>query len=79
MPEYPRLRLLREKNGYTQKAISEYLNMKQPQYLRYEKGLRDLPTDVLISLAYKYDTSIDYLLGVTDVANSYPKTKGKIL
>lgn len=63
---YPRLKDLREDNDYSQQFISEYLNMKQPQYSRYERGLRDLPTDVLIRLAKLYKTSTDYILGLTD-------------
>ena len=44
--------------------------MKQPQYCRYERGLRDIPTDVLIRLARLYHTSTDYILGLTN--NSLP-------
>ncbi len=40
--------------------------MKQPQYSRYENGYRDLPTDVLIALAKPYNTSTDYILGLTN-------------
>ena len=42
--------------------------MKQPQYSRYERGLRDIPTDILIKLAKFYKTSTDYILGVTNGA-----------
>jgi len=63
---YPRLRDLREDHDFTQKEIAEYLQMKQPQYNRYERGLRDIPTDVLIRLARLYHTTTDYLLGLTD-------------
>ena len=40
--------------------------MLQPQYSRYERSLRDVPTYVLIALAKKYHTSTDYLLGLTN-------------
>ena len=40
--------------------------MKQPQYNRYEQGYRDIPSDILISLADLFDTSVDYLLERTD-------------
>lgn len=42
------------------------LCMKQPQYNRYERGFRDIPTDVLIALADLYNTSADYILGRVD-------------
>lgn len=63
---YPRIRDLREDNDLTQKQVADYLNMKQPQYSRYERGLRDVPTDVLIRLAKLYKTSTDYILGYSD-------------
>ena len=66
MAFYRRLRDLREDNDLTQKQVAQYLGMKQPQYYRYESGVRDIPTDVLIKLANLYNTSVDYILGITD-------------
>lgn len=63
---YPRLRDLREDNDMSQRQVAEYLGMKQPQYNRYERGLRDVPTDVLIKLAKLYKVSTDYILGLVD-------------
>ena len=63
---YPRLRDLREDHDLTQQQVAEFLGMKQPQYYRYEHGLRDLPTDILIQLARYYHTSTDYILGLTN-------------
>lgn len=63
---YPRLRNLREDHDLSQQQVAEYLGMKQPQYNRYERGLRDIPTDVLIRLAKLYQTSTDYILGLTN-------------
>lgn len=63
---YPRLRDLREDHDMSQQQVAEYLGMKQPQYNRYERGLRDIPTDVLIKLAKLYNTTTDYILGLTD-------------
>ena len=63
---YPRLKDLREDHDLSQKQIAEYLGMKQPQYSRYERGYRDIPTDVLIKLAKLYKTSTDYILGLSN-------------
>ncbi len=63
---YKRIRELREDSDMTQKQVSDYLGMKQPQYSRYERGFRDIPTDVLIALADLYKTSTDYILGRVD-------------
>ncbi|MBR6562157.1 MAG: helix-turn-helix transcriptional regulator [Oscillospiraceae bacterium] len=70
---YPRLRDMREDHDLTQVQVAEYLGMKQAQYSRYERGHRDTPTDVLIRLAGLYHTSVDYLLGLTDVRHPYPR------
>lgn len=73
MGYYKRLRDLREDSDKTQKEIAEYLGMKQPQYYRYETGLRDIPSDILIALAVYYKTSTDYILGLTDNKTPYNK------
>lgn len=72
MGYYKRIRDLREDNDMTQQQVANYLKMKQPQYSRYEKGYRDIPTDVLIALADLFDTTTDYILERTD--NSKPIT-----
>ena len=69
MGYYKRIRDLREDNDMTQQQVSEYLKMKQPQYNRYEKGYRDIPSDVLIALADLYNTTTDYILERTDNSN----------
>ena len=66
MGYYKRIRDLREDSDLTQKQVADYLKMKQPQYNRYEKGYRDIPSDVLIALADLYNTTTDYILGRTD-------------
>ncbi|MBQ6931101.1 MAG: helix-turn-helix transcriptional regulator [Clostridia bacterium] len=63
---YPRLKDLREDNDYSQSYVADYLNIKQPQYSRYERGLRDIPTDILIKLALLYNPTTDFILGMTD-------------
>lgn len=68
---FPRLRDLREDRDLSQEQIAMFLNMKQPQYSRYERGIRDLPTDVLIKLALFYHTSTDYILGLTNDSTPY--------
>ena len=67
-----RIRDLREDADLRQKDIAEYLQCTQVSYSHYELGKRDIPTDVLIRLAAYYNTSTDYLLGLTDVREPYP-------
>lgn len=64
---YKRIRDLREDSDLTQQQVADYLKMKQPQYNRYEKGYRDIPSDVLIALADLYGTTTDYILERTDI------------
>lgn len=66
MAYYRRLRDMREDHDLTQRQVAAILQMPQPQYNRYEQGLRDIPTAVLIKLADLYEISTDYLLGRTD-------------
>ena len=60
-----------EDRDMTQEQIAAYLGMKQSQYSRYERGLRDVPSDVLIRLALLYNTSTDFILGLTDDPRPY--------
>lgn len=70
---YQRLRDLREDRDLRQVDLAVYLNCSQVCYSQYELGKRDLPTEVLLKLADFYDTSVDYLLGRTNVKTPYPK------
>ena len=70
---YARIRNLREDADLLQRDITQILNCTQVCYSNYEMGKRDIPTDVLIKLANFYHTSVDYLLGETDVRAPYPK------
>lgn len=70
-----RIRELREDRDLKQINISNLLNIKQPQYARYESGKRDLPLSTLVILADFYNTSTDYILGLTNEIKPYPKEK----
>ncbi|MBR2604577.1 MAG: helix-turn-helix transcriptional regulator [Clostridia bacterium] len=72
---YRRLRDLREDRDLLQKDIAEVLQCSQVCYSHYELGKRDIPTEVLVRLAAFYHTSVDYLLGLTDDARPYPRSK----
>lgn len=61
-----RLRDLREDADLNQTQMAKFLGMSQTGYSKYETGENDIPTQVLIKLAGFYNTSIDYLLDVSD-------------
>ena len=69
-----RLRDLREDKDLYQKDVAKYLSMSQTGYSQYETETNDIPTEVLKKLALFYDTSIDYLLCLTDERKPYPKS-----
>ena len=72
---YSRIRNLREDKDMTQKDIGNILNMSQTWYNQYEIGKNDIPTKILIKLANFYNTSVDYLLELTDEKKPYPRKK----
>ena len=67
-----RIRDLREDHDLTQRAVAEYLHIRQNTYSQYENGQRQIPIDALIALAKFYHTSTDYILGLTEVRKPYP-------
>lgn len=70
-----RLRDLREDKDILQKDIAKILNTTQTNYSKYELEKIEIPNKVLIQLAYFYNTSIDYILGITNETRPYPKIK----
>lgn len=68
---YRRIRDLREDRDLNQTTVARMLGMSQTGYSKYETGENDIPTEVLIKLSEFYNTSIDYLLGVTDDPRRY--------
>lgn len=74
---YKRIRDLREDKDLTQKQIGQVLNMSQTGYNQYEIGKNDIPTKILIELAKFYNTSVDYLLDLTDEIKPYPRKEKK--
>jgi len=62
-----RIRDLREDADMTQRQIAEMLHCDQSQYSKYERGERELPLAFAVKLAQFYRTSVDYLIGLSDV------------
>ena len=68
---FKRVRDLREDRDISQTQLAKILGMSQTGYSKYETGENDIPTSVLIKLARFYNTSIDYILGETDIKERY--------
>ena len=77
-----RLKEIREDKDLKQSEVASALGIKQQQYSEYEIGKRLIPINYLYKLAIFYNTSIDYLVGLTDERKPYPdsvfKTKKQI-
>ena len=73
-----RLRDLREDHDMTQTMLAEKLHIRQNTYSQYENGQRQLPIEILIQLAIVYQTSTDYILGLTDNTKPYPRKQKHI-
>lgn len=72
---FERIRNLREDKDMNQTEFAEKLGMSQTGYSKYETGENDVPTAVLMALAKIHNTSVDYILGLTDERNPYPPSK----
>lgn len=68
---FVRIRNLREDNDKTQREVAGYLFCDQSLYSKYERGLREIPVSIIIKLAQLYNTSTDYILGLTDCKEPY--------
>lgn len=64
-----RLKELREEFGLSQQVVADKIGVSDTAYQNYEYGKRDIPGNVLESLADLYGTSIDYLLGLVNYRN----------
>lgn len=69
--EKMRIRDIREDRDLTQKQIADFLHIRQNTYSQYENGHRQIPVEILVKLAQYYNTSVDYLLGMTDETKPY--------
>ncbi|MCL2564813.1 MAG: helix-turn-helix domain-containing protein [Defluviitaleaceae bacterium] len=72
---YKRIRNLREDKDLNQTKMGQILGMSQTGYSQYEIGKNDIPTEILRKLAIYHNTSVDYILELTDQKEPYPKSK----
>jgi len=58
---------MREDADLTQQQIAKFLNCDQSLYSKYERGERAIPLELVMKLALYFGTSVDYLIGLSDV------------
>ena len=76
--QFRRLKDLREDNDKLQKEIANLLGISQQYYSEYEKGNRTITVPHLITLAKYYNTSIDFIVGLTNEKNTIEHKPKKI-
>lgn len=69
---YRNIRNLREDSDLTQQDLADILHINRRTYSAYENGVNSMTPETLIKIANFYNTSVDYLLGRTDVKTPYP-------
>lgn len=70
-----RLKQLRKKRGYTQIKIQMLTGIDQSDYSKIENGKRHYTFEQCKRIAIALDTSMDYLAGLTNDPEPYPRAK----
>ena len=72
-----RLKDLREDKELRQEDIAQIISISQTNYSKYELEKINIPIETLKKLSFFYNTSIDYILGLTNEIKPYPRVKQK--
>ena len=67
------LRALQEDRDISQAAMAAFLNIHQTTYSDYELGRLNIPVATLKKLAEYFDTSVDYILDLTNESKPYSR------
>ena len=69
------LKLLRTEKGVSQQKVADAISSNQQSIHRYENGDYQPDIETLIALADYFNTSIDYIVGRTDIRNRIEKVE----
>jgi len=72
-----RLKDLRQDKDLKQKDVAKIISIAERTYSGYETETRNIPNEILIKLSFFFDTSIDYILNITNEIKPYPRTQKK--
>ena len=70
-----RIKELRKAKGYTQVKMQMLTGIDQSDYSKIESGKRHCTFEQCKRLAIALDTSMDYIAGLTDEKEPYPRRK----
>jgi len=71
-----RIQDLRTDSDLRQIDVAAAIGITQRKYSYIETGTQQATDEILIKLASFYNTSVDYILRLTDIKNPYPKSTG---
>lgn len=72
-----RLKQLRKERGYTQIKMQMLTGIDQSDYSKIENGKRYYTFEQCKKIAIALETSMDYLAGLTDMRDPYPRNEVK--
>jgi len=68
------LKLLRTKHNLSQQKLADILHISQQSVYKYENDITSPDIDTLKQMADYFETSIDYLVGYTDIDHKIEPT-----
>ncbi len=69
------IKSLRKEHGLTQQVLANALGVTQQSVHKYENNYIEPDIEALMTLADIFDTSIDYLVGYTDIKHKIEPTE----
>lgn len=70
----PNLKLLRSEKGISQQRLADAVDVSQPSINKYENHKIEPEIAVLCRIADYFNTSVDYLVGHTDIRQKFEPT-----
>lgn len=70
-----RLRQCRKDRRLSQREVGIYCDITEKAYQNYELGAREPKITILMRIAEFYKVSLDYLVGLTDNPEPYPRKR----
>ena len=69
------MKKLRKERGYSQVKMQMLTGIDQSDYSKIETGKRNMTFEQCRRIALAFETSMDYLAGLTDDPRPYPQKK----
>ncbi len=63
------LKILRKQHNLSQQALADKLHISQQSIYKYEHNLASPDFETLVEIADLFNTSVDYLVGNTDISH----------